>query len=667
MNRSWAWIATFGLGLLSAGCGSNPTPPAPVPSGGTTAAPSGVGSGPSGDSSSVEEGSSGAGSGYGNEPSSDSGGEASAMSGGYPGGYPGSQSGGSSFGEESAYSGGSAYGGEPGYNPDGGYYPDGSSGSGFPANPGGRGILPGMGGPQGEMLAWLMGGSSQRTPKKLSHRERSVQAFEAGNTERAFDLLSAQSLLADDAESMKISDLYRWSNASKRPVLGVKIAVGLILDNPSDATNLKPIGTDLQAIMSGGGGGRGGSGPGFEGGDGGSGLGMESGSGFGAPGLDSRANADLSVGAKPLTDAAGELASRVLKALGGYHSEGKWTVAFSEHSYRGKPSRQSRNGNGMPGSFGTPGGGNFGDPEMGEGYGGDSSSGQVGGGNRAGSVLQFRFQQGGGPGVGSIASGFGGFSGPSGGESQSGFGQEPESDAGFGPGAPNGFGGQIGFDGQGGFGGQMPNGRNMPAPPPQWVAEDFELPGGITPLGPCVDYIGSDNQAELLAAAAEGGYDALVVFDVEIVLNRRTGIVNNTARVKVLNIAEDVKESKVIASSKPLVNVTVARARLKKEDDGVESAVESVTKKMAELIAVQPIPDRMTQDAVVKSRIPKLLADSKISQIGKLGEVNFYYQKGFIDESQRREYFETIAGAEAAKLFSSKRSERLDAVESLLK
>ncbi len=191
----------------------------------------------------------------------------------------------------------------------------------------------------------------------------------------------------------------------------------------------------------------------------------------------------------------------------------------------------------------------------------------------------------------------------------------------------------------------------MPAPPPQWVAEDFELPGGVTPLGPCIDYIGSDDQAGLLAAAAEGGYDALVIFDVEIVLNRRTGIVNNTSRIKVLNVAEDIKESKVIASSKSLVNVTVARARSKKEDDGVESAAESVAKKMAELVSVQPIPDRMTQDAVVKSRMPKLLADSKISQLGKLGEVNFYYQKGFIDESQRREYFETIAGSEALDCF----------------
>jgi hypothetical protein len=514
-----------------------------------------------------------------------------------------------------------------------------------------------------------MGGSSQRAPKKLSHRERSVLAFEAGNTERAFDLLSAHSLLSDDAESMKISDFYRWSNASKRPVLGIKIAVGLILDNPSNATSLKPIGTDLQSIMSGGGGGGGSQGggvPGAIGMEGGSGSGMESGSGFGAAGAGGAAKPSLAAGAKPLTDAAGELASSFLKALGPYHSEGKWTVAFSENSYKGKPRRPGGNG-GMPGSFGSPEGGNFGEPGIGGGFGEDSSSGQAGGGNQSGAILPFRFQQGGGPAVGGVAGGLSGFSGSSEGPSQSGFGQEPESGPGFGPGAPIGFGGQSGFGGEGGFGGQMPNGRNMPAPPPQWVAEDFELPSGVTPLGPCIDYIGSDDQAGLLAAAAEGGYDALVIFDVEIVLNRRTGIVNNTSRIKVLNVAEDVKESKVIASSKSLVNVTVARARLKKEDDGVESAAESVAKKMAELVSVQPIPDRMTQDAVVKSRMPKLLADSKISQLGKLGEVNFYYQKGFIDESQRREYFETIAGSEAPRLFSSKRSEKADAVESLLK
>lgn len=675
MNRSWAWIATFVMGLLSTGCGSNPTPPAPAAPGGVASTPTNASSGSSTSSGSGESGSSEANgmsnSGYGSEPSSDSSSESSAMSGGYPGGQ---SSGASSSAEERAYNGGAAYSGEPGYNPDGAYNPDGGSGSGYPSNPAGGGMFPGMVGAPGMVLSRLMSGASQRAPKKLSHRERSVLAFEAGNTDRAIDLLSAQALVSDDSESMKISDLYRWSNASKRPVLGIKIAVGLVLDNPSNATSLKPIGTELQSIMSGGGagggpgGGSGAPGPaavGLESGSG-MGVGMESGSGFGTPGAGGAANPILAAGAKPLTDAAGELASQFLKALGPHHAEGKWSVAFQENSYKGKPRSPGNNGSGVPGSFG-PGGGNFGGPGISGEFEGDSGSGLGAGGMSAGAIMPFRFQQGGGPAVGAVASGVAGIPGPTSGATSSGFGQEEESPAGFGPGAPGGFGDPSGFNGQGGFGGQMPNGRNMAASLPQWVAEDFELPAGVTPLGPCIDYIGSDDQAGLLAAAAEGGYDALVIFDVEIALNRRTGIVNNTARIKVLSIAEDVKESKVIASSKTLVNVTVARARTKKEDDGVESAAESVAKKMSELISIQPIPDRMTQDAVVKSRMPKLLADSKISQLGKLGEVNFYYQKGFIDDSQRREYFETIAGAEAAKLFASKRSEKVDAVEALLK
>ena len=699
MQRSWAWIATFGLGMLSAGCGSNPTPPAPATStAATSSTPSESSSGGGAESSSgggaasggsetasLEMSSSGAG--YGSESASSSGGYPGDSSAGAQSG--GSQSGSSSYGsEEMAYNGGGAYGGESGYVPPGSV----ESGSGGPgygsAGPGygtqgnraGGGLLPGMGGAEGALLSRLMGGGSTSAPKMLTFQERSKLAFEAGNWNRAYDLLSAQSLLSDDAESMKIADFYRWSTANKRPVLGMKIAVGLVLDNPSNATSLKPIGTDLQSIMSGGGAGgaAGGSGPGAIGSEGGSSGGYGAEGGMAPPGA---AKPALAVGAKPLTDAAGELVTRVIEAFGTHHSEGKWTVAFQENSYKGKPRMPGNNmpgssGFGAPGSFGNSGGDLYGESGSGPGIGENNGfgGGDLGGSSQSGTpTLQpFRFQQGGGgPGVGSIASGLSGFSGTSEQESgggnfgqsapgQFGSGEELPVGSGFGPGAPNGFGGP-------GSNGSMPGGQGGRMPSPQWVAEDFELPGDVTPLGPCLEYIGSDVQANLIAKSKEAGYEALIVFDVEIILNRRTGIVNNTARVKVLHLAEDPKEIKVIASSKPLVSVTVARARLKKEEDGVEDAAESVAKKSAEIIALQPVPDRLTQDAVVKTRMPKLLADTKISELGKLGEVNFYYQKGFIDDAQRQEFFEAIAGAEASKLLSTRRTEKAEALESLLK
>ncbi|AMV30607.1 hypothetical protein VN12_00730 [Pirellula sp. SH-Sr6A] len=691
MHRSWAWIATFGLGMLSTGCGSSPTPPAPATStaasGSTPTESSSSGGAASGGSETASLEISSSGSGYGSESAS--------SSAGYPGGSSagaqsgGSQSGSSSYGsEETAYNGGGSYGGESEYIPPGsdqpgygapGFGSAGGAGYGAQGNRAGGGLLPGMGGAEAAMLSRLMGGGSANAAKKLSFQERSKLTFEAGNWNRAYDLLSAQSLLSDDAESMNIADLYRWSTANKRPVLGMKIAVGLVLDNPSNATSLKPIGTDLQSIMSGGGAGgaAGGSGPGSIGSEGGSSGGYGAEGGIAPPGA---AKPSLAVGAKPLTDAAGELATRVIEAFGSHHSEGKWTVAFQESSYKGKPrmpgnNMPGSNGFGAPGSFGNSGSDLYGESGSGPGIGENSAfgGGDLGGSQSGTPTLQpFRFQQGGGgPGVGSIASGLSGFTGSaeqdSGGGNfgqsapgQFGSGEELPVGSGFGPGAPNGFGGP-------GFNGSMPGGQGSRMPSPQWVAEDFELPGDVTPLGPCLEYIGSDTQANLIARSKEGGYDALMVFDVEIVLNRRTGIVNNTARVKVLHMAEDPKEIKVIASSKPLVSVSVARARLKKEEDGVEDAADSVAKKSAEIISLQPMPDRLTQDAVVKNRMPKLLADTKISQLGKLGEVNFYYQKGFIDDAQRREFFEAIAGAEASKLLSSRRTEKVEAIESLLK
>jgi DNA-directed RNA polymerase subunit K/omega len=188
----------------------------------------------------------------------------------------------------------------------------------------------------------------------------------------------------------------------------------------------------------------------------------------------------------------------------------------------------------------------------------------------------------------------------------------------------------------------------------------------VTPLAACLHYIGADEQAKLIKKAYEEGYDALLVFEVEVAQNRQTRVVNNSARVKAIIPAETQKEAKIVYSTSELVNVTVARAKQKSQNDGVEDAANRLVKKLVEAIALKDIPEKLTPEAIVSNRIPKLLKEEELSKLEKLGEINFYYSRGFIDESQRDDFFNKIAGKFASQLMTGSEEEKDEAIDELL-
>jgi hypothetical protein len=227
--------------------------------------------------------------------------------------------------------------------------------------------------------------------------------------------------------------------------------------------------------------------------------------------------------------------------------------------------------------------------------------------------------------------------------------------------------GQMFGQGEGypGGAGQGFQGQNQLPPPPN-ISKDIRRLEGVTPLAACLHYIGANEQSKLIKKAYEEGYDALLVFEVDINQNRQTQVVNNTARVKAIIPAETQKEAKIVFSSSPLVNVTVANAKLKNQNDGVEDAANRVIKKLVEAIALKDIPENLTPEAVVSKRIPKLLNEEELSKLEKLGEINFYYARGFIDESQRDDFFSRIAGKFAGQLMTGSEEEKEEAIDELL-
>jgi|JI6StandDraft_1071083.scaffolds.fasta_scaffold14193_2 hypothetical protein len=690
MLRPWLLMASVVCGFLSVGCGKKETPlavnsPAPAGSGE-------VSSGSAGESATLDLGSSGGSVPPGGEMSFEDGSSAGS-----------SNSGGAQMGI-SGGSGGDGYsnGGE-------------GDGSGIPSMFGGAN--PGMqaGGNNPNMVRRNL---PPPKPKKLTAKERATIAFEAGNMTRAYSLYHAHALMGDDDQSSEISEEMRW--AARRPQIGLKVAVGLAMKNPANVASgsLKPIGTDVQSILGAlAGGGAGGPGVNAGGGD-------EMGIASGGPGFNGMepngAAPPKAVRAKPLADAAGLFAEKVVEAFRDELSSGALTVAFQEYPMSNRPGASFLKGYapnagapGMGGGMGMPGGDGFnGDMGMPSGSGMNGDMGFPGAAGLAN------------PGNGESMDNSGGFSGAAvdggaalpggmipgrrqfflprqsgqsgadaleiGGSSGEGAVSRPAKPTGFADGTPgdrSSSGGQIpGIQNPGGMnpGGQMPGGQmfgsgdgsqggdgmgfqgQVQLPPPPNISKEVRPPEGVTPLAACLHYIGSDEQSKLIKKAYEGGYDALLVFEVEIAQNRMTKVVNNSARVKAIIPAETQKEAKIVIASSELVNVTVAKAKAKNQNDGVEDAANRVIKKLIEAIALKDIPDKLTPEAVISNRIPKLLKEEGLSKLEKLGEISFYYSKGFIDESQRNDFFSKIAGKFANQLMTGTDEEKEEALSELL-
>jgi hypothetical protein len=92
-----------------------------------------------------------------------------------------------------------------------------------------------------------------------------------------------------------------------------------------------------------------------------------------------------------------------------------------------------------------------------------------------------------------------------------------------------------------------------------------------------------------------------------------------------------------------------------------------VIKDLSKRISLQPIPmDKITPEFVTGKRIPAIASNASMSKIEKLAEVNFYFDKGFLDEKQRKEAFVAIAGELGESLLSDSSETRESAIKELL-
>ncbi len=188
------------------------------------------------------------------------------------------------------------------------------------------------------------------------------------------------------------------------------------------------------------------------------------------------------------------------------------------------------------------------------------------------------------------------------------------------------------------------------------------LPSGASGLAPCLTYIGSDTVAELIKKAQEAGYDALVVVDVVVAVNRVTRVVKNDAQLRLINL----KDGKKAFVSTSFSNVTVAKEKAASRSDGVEKAVDVFVKKTEEFFGLQEIPEKLTAEIITSKRLPSLCKDKSKSKIDRLSEVNYYFSKNLISGKQREEAYTAIAGNVGVTLANGSPEEKFEVVTKML-
>jgi hypothetical protein len=543
---------------------------------------------------------------------------------------------------------GGPQGSQPGSGGPQGSQPGGPQGSqpgpgGPGANPGGPGAPAGaagagnQGGGLGGFLGGLLGGGKSDQPAAEATASPSADliaqaeaAMRNGKEKAAFQLLYGSALVDDESELL---DQYMWVNALKHPALAVRWGVGVHVVVPKTLTgSYYPVGEDqnLPERRSRRGGRGGGYGGGYDGGGSGArGPGYDYGDGSGGYGGSGSGQSGQGA-SQQLTKLTGELGTTLVTRLKANIAEGHYGDLLTHLSQVAV----QRQGNNAYGAGGYPGaGGGYGSGYPGS---GGPAAGSAGGGSgmNMGAPGGSFPGSGGGPGTGMVPGGPGGAGGPGG--------------PGMGMGAPGGPGG--------------PGGRGAGGPGVD------DAPDGVQSLGAGIVMLGEGTAKELLEAAEDQGVDVLVLFDVNIKKNYKTGIVTNETKMIVydVNKGEDLYKSKGINN----VKVQIARKEEKEEEDLVEAAFEKMFTALDEDketgLRVTEIPDALTPENV-KGYVSSLLTSEQFDRLPLLAEIKFFHHRGLITDEMLTKAFQHVLGEmDGAKLAEGKPAERLTVIESLI-
>ncbi len=197
---------------------------------------------------------------------------------------------------------------------------------------------------------------------------------------------------------------------------------------------------------------------------------------------------------------------------------------------------------------------------------------------------------------------------------------------GFGPGYAGGGYSGGGYSGGGfgggegsGYGGEGMGGSTQSKRTP--VSPGSNITQGLF-------FIGTGNQAELLAKAAELKVDGLFIFDVKAEQNRRRGYVENDTRLRLLSL-----DGKALAATSTLNNVEIERNKMRGiEDDSLDKNIDRCFAMFDEKVRLDSMPSLKPEHA--QSRMRQLLIDKNTSNLSKLFEARLYHSMGLLNTDE---------------------------------
>ncbi|MCA9131498.1 MAG: hypothetical protein KDA45_00015 [Planctomycetales bacterium] len=215
--------------------------------------------------------------------------------------------------------------------------------------------------------------------------------------------------------------------------------------------------------------------------------------------------------------------------------------------------------------------------------------------------------------------------------------EEPEDDAGGALGYGGGFGGPGGYGGAG-----LPGGYAGDAFEAGMGGGGFgdasgqprQMEGAI--LTPGLHFLGTGSQTELLQKAVELGVDGLFVFDVKANPNRRTGMVNNDTRLRIMGT-----DGKALAATSTLSNTEIERAELRGvSDDALQKNIDRIFAQFDEKVRLKEMP--VLTAKIAHARLRQLLVDTQSSKLYKLFETRLYHSLGLLTQDELAKVYQIV-------------------------
>ena len=177
-----------------------------------------------------------------------------------------------------------------------------------------------------------------------------------------------------------------------------------------------------------------------------------------------------------------------------------------------------------------------------------------------------------------------------------------------------------------------------------------------------VTFLGEGSSRELANAAKDRGLDVLIVLQVKVTPNPKTGHVTNLTKLAM----RDAQNRTRFLTTRELNNIKIQKARESEKDDGLDREVEKLFAFIDENLVMTSLPEEHTNEMVL-ARLREVLKESHDDLLPVLTEISFWNRQDLLLDDHLLSAFRRLIGDEpAVQLSSGAEDERKQVLAKLL-